>query len=147
MSEKTIAIGCDHAALEAKERLKEWLEAHGYEVKDFGVNAPDSVDYPDIARPLSEAVAGGEPERGVLLCGTGLGMSYVANRVPGIRAALCYSEEAADLARSHNDANVLVLPGRAGTMDPLEKILAAWVNTPFSGDERHRRRIDKIEGR
>lgn len=141
-----IAIGCDHAAYEVKERLKSVLQSRGLDVKDFGVDSPDSSDYPDIARPLAEAVAAGEMERGVLLCGTGLGMSYTANRVPGVRAALCWSVETAVLAREHNDANILVLPGRADTMDSLEAILDAWIETSFSGVDRHQRRIDKIEG-
>ncbi len=141
-----IAIGSDHAAFPVKEKLKEVLEGLGYKVKDFGVNSPDSCDYPDIAIPLAKAVQGGKCDRGVLLCGTGLGMSYAANRFSGIRAALCWSREVAKLAREHNDSNILVLSGRHATIDPLEEILKAWLETPFSGDERHSRRIRKIEG-
>lgn len=142
----SIAIGCDHAAFAAKERLKSFLQMRGRKVVDFGTDSEDSMDYPDVARPLAEAVAAGTYKQGLLLCGTGLGMSYAANRVPGVRAALCWSVEAASLARSHNDANILVLPGRADTLDPLEEILASWLETPFSDEERHSRRIDKIEG-
>ena len=145
MSE-TIAIGSDHAAFPVKEKLKGVLEELGYKVKDFGVNSPDSCDYPDVAIPLAKAVQAGKCERGVLLCGTGLGMSYAANRFPGVRAALCWSREVAKLAREHNDSNVLVLSGRHATIDPLEEILKAWLETPFSNDERHMRRIRKIEG-
>lgn len=149
MSETTpgtiIAIGCDHAAYDAKERIKAWLQMRGYSVEDFGTDSIESMDYPDVAHPLAEAVAAGNFSRGLLLCGSGLGMSYTANRTPGVRAALCWSAESASLARSHNNANVLVLPGRVETIDPLEDILLAWLETPFSGESRHERRIEKIE--
>lgn len=143
--ESEVAIGCDHAAFEAKERLKGLLQARGRGVHDFGVHSTARADYPDVARPLAEAVSRGDFCCGVLLCGTGLGMSYVANRFPGVRASLCWSTEAAQLARDHNDANILVLPGRIPTLDPLEAILTTWLDTPFSDGERHQRRIDKIE--
>lgn len=143
---QTVAIGSDHGAFAAKEKLKAVLEGLGYKVKDFGTNSPDSCDYPDIAIPLAKAVQAGKVDRGVLLCGTGLGMSYAANRLPGVRAALCWSREVAKLAREHNDSNILVLSGRHATIDPLEEIMKAWLETPFSNDERHQRRITKIEG-
>lgn len=143
---ETIAIGSDHGAYEAKERLKAVLTELGYAVQDFGTPTPDSCDYPDIAIPLAKAVQAGTYQRGVLLCGTGLGMSYAANRQPGVRAALCWSVEVAKLAREHNNSNILVLSGRHATIDPLEEILKAWLATPFPGDERHARRIQKIEG-
>lgn len=142
---KTLAIGSDHAALARKKEVKRWLEERGCAVRDFGTSSEESCDYPEIAHAVTEAVAKGEVERAVLLCGTGLGMCYAANRRPGIRAALCWSEETARLAREHNDANILILPGRVATLDPWEKILAAWFETPFSGDPRHSRRIAKIE--
>ncbi len=142
-----VAIGSDHAAYEAKEQLKTWLAAHGIKVQDFGTHSTDSMDYPDVARPLCEAVVSQKVSRGVLMCGTGLGMCYVANRMTGVRAAPCWSIETAELSRLHNDANVLILPGRAGTMDSLEEILEVWLKTPFTGDERHQRRIDKIDSR
>lgn len=142
---KVIALGSDHAAFEQKERIKAWLEARGFTVEDYGTNSPERVDYPDIARPLAEDVAQGRVPRGVLMCGTGLGMAYTANRLPGIRAALCWSAEVAAMARDHNDANILVLPGRHPTLDGLEEILQAWLDTPFSGDERHQRRLDKMD--
>jgi ribose 5-phosphate isomerase B len=145
MKTKTIAIGSDHAAYQTKEELESWLIIQGYSVKDFGTDNENSCDYPDIAHKVTRAVASGEIPRGLLLCGTGLGMSYVANRQPGVRASLCWSVEVARLAREHNDANILVLPGRAQTMDALEDILAAWLETPFSGIDRHQRRIEKID--
>lgn len=141
----TIAIGADHAAYESKERLKDFLEGRDIPVHDFGVYSTDRADYPDVALPLALAVANGEFRCGILLCGTGLGMSYTANRVQGVRAALCWSIESAQLARDHNDANILVLPGRIPSLDPLTDILSAWLDTPFSEDERHIRRIEKIE--
>lgn len=143
---KRIAIGSDHAAFPAKTRLMAWLQEHGWEVEDFGCFSEEGSDYPDVARPLCLAVRGGRFEQGVLLCGTGLGMSYAANRVPGIRGALCWSAEVATLARTHNDANILILPGRHPTLDPLETILEAYLQASFSNDERHKRRIGKIEG-
>jgi ribose 5-phosphate isomerase B len=140
-----VAIGSDHAGFEAKERLMAWLEAEGYAVEDYGVGSPESADYPDVAHRLAARVASGDRRRGILICGTGLGMSYSANRHPGVRAAVSWSTEAARLAREHNDANVLVLPGRIPTMDPLEAILRAWLGTSFTGADRHARRIRKID--
>lgn len=146
MSEvKRIAIGSDHAATGVKDELKRHLEALGWEVNDYTVVQNGAGDYTDVGRPLAEAVARGEFAKGVLLCGTGLGMSYVANRVPGIRAALCLTVEFAKLAREHNDSNILVMPGRAPSVDPQVEILDAWLSTPFSGHERHKRRIHRID--
>ncbi len=139
-----IGIGSDHAAFPVKEELKRLLGLRGLEVVDFGTGSAESCDYPDIARPLAEAVSSGRLVRGVLLCGSGLGMSYAANKLPGVRAALCWSAEAARLSREHNDANILVLPGRIATLDPLPEIMQAWLDTDFSQDERHSRRIAKI---
>lgn len=144
MSNK-IAIGSDHGGFGRKEDLRKLLLEKGYDVEDFGVSSEDSMDYPDVAHPLADAVASGKCARGVLLCGTGLGVSYAANRHKGVRAALCWSKEVAALAREHNDSNILVLSGRHATIDPLEEILLTWLDEPFPGDERHQRRIDKIE--
>lgn len=142
----TVAIGCDHAGYATKVRLKTALALIGaYSICDFGVDAEDSVDYPDYARLVVEAVLSGKAIWGILSCGTGLGMSYAANRYPGIRAAVCWSAEVARLARDHNDANILIVPGRAATLDPAEEILAAWLETSFSGDTRHLRRIRKLD--
>ncbi|MDR0362674.1 MAG: RpiB/LacA/LacB family sugar-phosphate isomerase [Planctomycetota bacterium] len=140
-----IAIGSDHAAFEVKERIKKRLAELGHEVEDFTKVKDGMGDYPDVAHPVAAAVAAGTYDRAVLLCGTGLGMSYAANRHPGIRASLCLTVEYAKLARGHNDANILVMPGRVSPVDPHGKILEAWLDAPFSGDERHRRRIWNID--
>lgn len=144
-AEKRIAFGSDHAAAPVKDRLVEHLRDNGWEVKDFTVIVDGKADYPVAGRKVALAVASGEFHMGVLLCGTGLGMSYVANRVPGIRAALCTTKEFAVLSREHNDANILVMPGRAAIQDPQQDILDIWLATPFSGDERHIKRILMID--
>jgi ribose 5-phosphate isomerase B len=139
-----IPIGADHAGFDLKERLKDELVRLGYEVRDVGTTSTEPVDYPDFAHRVAEQVERGEARRGVLLCGTGLGMSYAANRHPGVRAAVAWSSEIARLAREHNDANVLVLPARfVGEAEGVE-ILRTWLNTPFQGG-RHLRRVEKIE--
>ncbi|GHV19559.1 ribose 5-phosphate isomerase B [Planctomycetales bacterium] len=145
MSANTIAIGNDHSGVALKNKLVALLEARGLTVVNCGTDSETSCDYPDLAQKVVAAVADGRAARGVLICGTGLGMSYVANRRRGIRAALCWSQEVAALAREHNDSNLVVLPARAKTLDPVEDILSAWLDTPFSRDPRHQRRIDKIE--
>lgn len=139
-----IAIASDHAGFELKETLEAALRAMGYEVEDLGTNSPDSTDYADYAHPLAERVATGAVPRGVLLCGTGLGMSYAANRHAGVRAAVSWAPEIAELARRHNDANVLVLPARFVDPDVAVQILKTWLDTPFDGG-RHARRVEKIE--
>ncbi len=144
-NEKKIAIGSDHAAAATKDILKKHLVELGFDVADFTKVKDGAGDYPEVGRPLAEAVARGEFPRAVLLCGTGLGMSYVANRRKGVRAALCTSVEFAKLAREHNDANILVMPGRASSVDPQQAVLDAWLDTPFSNDERHIKRIRMID--
>jgi ribose 5-phosphate isomerase B len=139
-----IPIGADHAGVELKARLVKELEALGYAPRDVGTNGPASVDYPDFAHRVASMVESGEAARGVLLCGTGLGMSYAANRHPGVRAAVVWSPEVAELARGHNDANVLVLPARFVSEEQGLSILRTWLTTPFEGG-RHARRIQKIE--
>ena len=139
-----IPIASDHAGYELKERLRAALAAMGYDVQDIGTHGPASTDYPDYAHPLAQQVAEGAAARGVLLCGTGLGMSYVANRYPGVRAAVAWSPEVAALARQHNDANILVLPARFVSDEDALAILRAWLETPFEGG-RHERRVHKIE--
>jgi len=139
-----IPIASDHAGVEMKERLKRELLALGYTPLDLGTNGPDSVDYPDFAHPLATKVEQGEVKRGVLLCGTGLGMAYAANRHHGVRAAVAWNPEVAQLAREHNDANVLVLPARCISEDEGVAILTRWLNTPFAAG-RHSRRVAKIE--
>ncbi len=139
-----IPIASDHAGFELKERLRAALTELGYTAADIGTHSTASTDYADYAHPLAQEVAGGQAERGVLLCGTGLGMSYVANRYPGVRAAVAWTPEVAALARKHNDANVLVLPARFVSDEDAIAILKAWLDTPFEGG-RHERRVEKIE--
>jgi ribose 5-phosphate isomerase B len=139
-----ILIASDHAGFELKEEVERLLKARGYEVDDLGPPNADSVDYADFAHPLAEKVARGEAEQGILLCGTGLGMSYAANRHAGVRAAVSWAPEIAALARQHNDANVLVLPARFVSKDQAEKIVDAFLSSKFEGG-RHARRVEKIE--
>jgi len=141
---ETIPIGADHAGFALKERLKAELEKLGYGVEDVGPSSDDSVDYPDFAHQVAGRVEHGLARRGVLMCGTGLGMSYAANRHPGVRAAVAWTPEIAKLAREHNDANVLVLPARFLTEEQGIEILRTWLGASFEGG-RHQRRIDKIE--
>lgn len=143
MSE-VIPIASDHAGFEMKEELEVWLREHGYEVQDLGTDSQSSTDYADFAHPLADMVSRGDAKRGVLLCGTGLGMGYVANRYPHVRAAVVWSPEIAELARKHNDANVLVLPARFVSLDDAGRILDVFLKTGFEGG-RHVRRVEKIE--
>lgn len=139
-----IAIGSDHAGFQYKESVKRLLAALGHEVRDFGPNRPESVDYPDYIRPVAEAVAGGEYERGIVLGGSGNGEAIVANKVKGIRCAVCWNLESATLSRQHNDANMLSMGQRLITASSALEIVKAWLETPFEGG-RHLRRIQKIE--
>jgi ribose 5-phosphate isomerase B len=139
-----IPIGADHAGFPLKERLKAELARLGYEPLDVGAHSADSVDYPDFAHEVAARVKRGEAARGVLLCGTGLGMSYAANRHNGVRAAVAWTPEIARLAREHNDANVLVLPARFVSEDEGVRILRTWLDTRFEGG-RHARRVAKID--
>jgi ribose 5-phosphate isomerase B len=139
-----ILIAADHAGFELKEKLEAVLAGMGYDVEDLGTPSAESTDYADYAHPLAQRVSAGEVERGVLLCGTGLGMSYVANRYPNVRAAVSWAPEIAALARQHNDANVLVLPARFLDEARAVEILKTWLETPFEGG-RHARRVVKIE--
>ena len=139
-----ILIAADHAGFELKEKLEAELKKLGFDVRDLGTDSAESTDYADYAHPLAREVSEGKVRRGVLICGTGLGMSYVANRYPNVRAAVTWSPEIAELARSHNDANVLVLPARFVTDDDAVKILRKWLETKFEGG-RHERRVVKIE--
>lgn len=138
-----IAIGADHNGVAFKAALKRHLEEGGHTCIDVGPEGADSVDYPDFAFAASELVAGGEAERGILICGSGIGMSMAANKVPGIRAALCLNEEAARLCRAHNDANILTLAGWQTGNDDVYLIVDRFLATPFDGG-RHARRVDKI---
>jgi len=139
----TIALGADHAGYELKEALKGWLINHSFHVLDLGTHSTESVDYPDYAALVGESVADHKVERGLLVCGTGIGMAMAANKVPGVRAALCGDLYTARMSREHNDANVLVLGGRLMGADMAADILQAWLETDFAGG-RHARRVDKI---
>jgi ribose 5-phosphate isomerase B len=143
-SPKRILIASDHAGFELKEKLEAQLRELGYAVDDLGPNTAESVDYADYAHPLAQRISEGEADRGILMCGTGLGMSYTANRYPHVRAAVAWTPEIAALAREHNDANVLVLPARFVGEAEGKAILKAWLDTPFAGG-RHARRVAKIE--
>jgi len=137
-----IALASDHAGFCLKEKIKAALPELDWQ--DFGAFSQDAVDYPETGRPAAEAVASGICEKGILICGSGIGMSIVANKVKGIRAALCWMPEIAELSRKHNNANVLVLAGRFTTIETALEIIKVWLDTPFEGG-RHQRRIDKIE--
>jgi ribose 5-phosphate isomerase B len=139
-----IAIGSDHAGFEYKEKLKKLLDELKEPYKDFGTNSPDSVDYPDIGHIVSQAVASGKFVRGILICGTGIGMSIVANKHKGIRAAVCESPASAKLSREHNDANILCFGARIISWETAIEIVKIFLSTPFSGGERHMCRIEKI---
>jgi ribose 5-phosphate isomerase B len=139
-----IPIASDHAGFAMKEKLKARLTAMGYEVEDLGTDSAASTDYADYAHPLAKEIESGAARRGILLCGTGLGMAYAANRHPHVRAAVAWLPEIAELARRHNDANVLVLPARFVSEPDGEEILKRFLDTPFEGG-RHQPRVDKIE--
>lgn len=143
-SNEKILIASDHAGFALKEKMESELRAMGFDVEDLGTDDESSTDYADYAHPLADRVSRGEVKRGVLLCGTGLGMSYAANRHAGVRAAVAWTPEIARLAREHNDANVLVLPARFLSDDAGREILRTWLDTPFAGG-RHQRRVAKIE--
>ena len=139
-----IGIGSDHAGYRYKEEIKKYLSKLGHEVKDFGTKSEMTVDYPAFIHPVAEAVARGEMERGVVLGGSGNGEAMVANRVRGIRCALCWNEESARLGRQHNDANMISLGQRMITLDAALAIVKIWLDTPFEGG-RHVRRIQMID--
>ena len=138
-----VALGADHAGFPLKEDLKAWLIAEGYDVVDFGTQSADSVDYPDYAAAVGSAVTAGKADRGVLVCGTGIGMAMVANKVPGVRAAACSDAYTARMSREHNDANILGLGARITGREAAIEILETWLRAEFAGG-RHARRVDKI---
>lgn len=139
----TLGICSDHAGFEYKQRLIAYLEEKKYQIKDFGTYSSESMDYPDVAHPLAEAVESGEVEKGIAMCGTGNGMAIVLNKHQGIRAGLAWNEEIGKLVKRHNNANVLVMPARFISFDMVCRITDAWLDTEFEGG-RHQRRIDKI---
>ncbi len=138
-----IALGADHAGFEFKEKIKPLLQSLGISFQDFGTNSPESTDYPDYAHLVAEAVSSGKCEAGILICGTGIGMSIVANKHNGVRAASVESVDAARLARQHNNANILALGARITPWERAEEIIKVFLTTQFEGG-RHQRRIDKI---
>lgn len=143
MNAEKIIIGADHGGFSLKESLKPFLAEMGFAVTDVGTESDQAADYPDFGAKTAEAVSTGLFQRGILICGSGVGMSIVANRFPGVRAALCLDTETARLSRMHNDANILVLAGRKTDPEAGKAILQVWLSTPFEGG-RHQRRLDKI---
>ncbi len=138
-----VAIGSDHRGYDAKQRIRAFLESRGHDVTDFGCDGTESCDYPDAAIPTAQAVAQGAAERGILCCGTGIGMSIAANKVHGVRASLCHDAVTAEMARRHNNANVLCLPADLISDSLIERVVDVWLETTFEAG-RHERRIDKI---
>lgn len=140
-----LAIGCDHGGYALKQEILEHLEARGIPYRDFGCNGTESVDYPRYAKLVGEAIVNGECEKGILICGTGIGISIAANKIPGVRAALCSDCFSAYATRQHNDANILALGGRVIGPGLACRIVDTFLDTPFSGEERHMRRIRQME--
>lgn len=140
-----IALGCDHGGYELKQEIMKYLESQGLEYKDFGTYSTDSCDYPVYAKAVAKAVAGGECEKGILICSTGIGISITANKIKGIRAALCHDCFSAKATREHNDANILVMGAKVIGPGLAEKITDIFLHTDFSNEERHKRRIAMIE--
>jgi ribose 5-phosphate isomerase B len=138
-----IALGADHAGVVLKSEIKRYLDERGIAYTDFGTDNHDSVDYPDYASTVAQEVASGRFDRGLLFCGSGIGMAIAANKVPGIRAASVIDERSAELSREHNDANVLAIGERLTTVEEARRIVSAFLDTPFAGG-RHQRRVDKI---
>ena len=138
-----ISLACDHGAIALKNHLKAYLENKGYEVKDFGTHSTDSCDYPDFATPAARAVASGECEKGIVLCTTGIGVSMTANKVKGIRCALCHEPWSAEMTRRHNDANMLAMGAGVTGPNLAERIVDAFLTAEFEGG-RHQRRVDKV---
>lgn len=140
-----IALGCDHGGYELMQEIKKYLEKNGHAYKDFGCDSTEAVDYPVYAKKVARAIQSGECEKGILICGTGIGISITANKFKGIRAALCADCFSAEATRAHNDANILAMGGRVVGPGLAEKIVDTFLNTPFSEAERHKNRIAQIE--
>lgn len=141
---RTVALGADHGGYELKARLASFLDREGYAVLDVGTHSKEACDYPDFARAVAKAVQGGQAQAGVMIDGAGIGSSMVCNKVPGIRAALCYDLKTVLNSRQHNDANVLTLGAGTNPPEVVEVMVKTWLETPFEGG-RHQRRVDKIE--
>jgi ribose 5-phosphate isomerase B len=140
---RPVAIGSDHAGYEYKSMIIDLLENKGLKVKDFGTNSPDSVDYPDFAHPVAKAVEDGEAGAGILICGSANGVAITANKHQNVRAAVCWENEIASLARQHNNANVICIPARFVSPPIAQEMVNTFLNTPFEGG-RHERRVEKI---
>ena len=138
-----IAVGSDHGGLELKQAICDMLQARGLQCEDYGTDGTDSVDYPDFGAKVAAAVAAAKIEAGILVCGTGIGMSIIANKYPGVRAALVHNEFTAQMAKEHNDANILILGGRILSIVDGVKLVEIWLDTEFAGG-RHQSRLDKI---
>jgi ribose 5-phosphate isomerase B len=138
-----ISFGSDHSGFQHRERIFEFLRSQGHKIIDCGTFSPESCDYPDVAVCVARSVAKGESEKGILICGTGMGVCITANKFRGVRAALVYSEETAQLAGRHNDANVLCAGARTNSIENIVKYIKLWLETPFEG-ERHEKRLKKI---
>jgi ribose 5-phosphate isomerase B len=139
----TIIVGADHAGFPLKEAIKQYLADMDFAMTDVGTYSADPVDYPDVGAKVAEKVSSGDFERGILVCGSGVGMTIIANKFPGVRAVLCLDEETARLSRLHNNTNILVLAGRRTDADTAKTIIGTWLSTAFEGG-RHQRRLDKI---
>ena len=144
MPTEIIAIAADHAGYGLKQELADLLTERGFQLLDLGTNGPDSVDYPDFAEKMADAIREGQAERGILVCGSGIGIGIAANRYPGIRAATCTDATMARLSRAHNDANVISLGARIVGFETARDCVLTFLSTPFDGGERHQRRIDKL---
>lgn len=136
-------IASDHGGLELKESIKAYLENRGIEVRDLGTNNGDSVDYPDFGERVGKAISTGEADKGILICGTGIGMSIVANKFPGVRAALIWDDFTARMSKEHNNANIIVMGGRMLTAENAKEMVGVWLDAEFEGG-RHQKRLDKI---
>ncbi len=145
MGRLKLALGCDHGGFKLKEEINRMLREEGYDFKDFGTFSEESVDYPDIALEVAKAVRDGFYDRGILICGTGIGISIAANKLTGIRAALCHDTFSARASRAHNDANILAMGGRVIGPGLAKEIVRVWLETDFAGG-RHARRVQKIAG-
>jgi ribose 5-phosphate isomerase B len=144
MSQLKIAIGTDHAGYPLKRPLIEFLNSLGYKTADLGCDSPAPCDYPAIAVGVGRAVSESKADRGILICGTGVGMSIAANKIRGIRAGVCWNEDIAKLISEHNRANIICLPARFSTLEQMKKWIKIWLETPYSDDERHRRRLEQL---
>ena len=141
---KSVVIGSDHGAVKLKTKVSAFLEKRGYKVDDIGTHGDDPIDYPEISRDVCETFLKGAYQFGIVLCGTGIGVSIAANKVPGIRCALIHDPFTAEMAKAHNDANIIALGGRVAYEHPIESILDAYLGADFLGEERHARRVGKL---